>query len=96
MVFVAFICIILCAVILLGLYLVNRDSDGDVCTDSAVAGALAMMFFIGFIASIDEVVNKKITPMDVYQGKTTLKYEIVDGIKVDSIVIWKNDGRIIE
>lgn len=27
--------------------------------------------------------------MDVYQGKTTLKYTIRDGIKVDSVVIWK-------
>lgn len=30
--------------------------------------------------------------MDVYQGKTTLKYEVVDGVKVDSIVVWK-DGK---
>lgn len=30
------------------------------------------------------------TAMDVYQGKTTLKYTIVDGIKTDSCVIWKN------
>ena len=30
------------------------------------------------------------TPMDVYQGKTTLKYEVVDGIAVDSVVIFKN------
>ena len=33
------------------------------------------------------------TPMDVYQGKTTLKYEVVDGVKVDSIVIWKDDFK---
>ena len=27
--------------------------------------------------------------MDVYQGKTTLEYTIVDGVKVDSIVVFK-------
>lgn len=30
-----------------------------------------------------------ITPMDVYQGKTTLEYTVVDGVKVDSCVIFK-------
>lgn len=30
-----------------------------------------------------------ITPMDVYQGKTTLKYTIIDGVKVDSCVVFK-------
>ena len=31
------------------------------------------------------------TAMDVYQGKTTLEYKVVDGVKVDSVVIFKND-----
>ena len=33
--------------------------------------------------------------MDVYQGKTTLEYTIVDGVKVDSIVVFKDnyDGK---
>lgn len=29
--------------------------------------------------------------MDVYQGKTTLKYTVVNGIKTDSTVIWNKD-----
>lgn len=33
----------------------------------------------------------KPSAMDVYQGKTTLKYTIVDGIKIDSCVIFKNN-----
>ena len=28
--------------------------------------------------------------MDVYQCKTTLEYKVVDSVKVDSIVIFKN------
>lgn len=31
------------------------------------------------------------TAMDVYQGKTTLEYTVVDGVKVDSTVVWKNN-----
>ena len=27
--------------------------------------------------------------MDVYQGKTTIEYTIRDGVKVDSIVVFK-------
>ena len=29
--------------------------------------------------------------MDVYQGKTTLEYTIVDGVKVDSVVVFKDN-----
>jgi hypothetical protein len=29
--------------------------------------------------------------MDVYQGKTTLEYKVVGDVKVDSVVVFKND-----
>lgn len=29
------------------------------------------------------------TAMDVYQNKTTLEYKVVDGVKIDSVVIFK-------
>ena len=35
-------------------------------------------------------VNELPSAMDVYQGKTTLQYTIVDGVKVDSVVVFKN------
>jgi hypothetical protein len=28
--------------------------------------------------------------MDVYQGKTILEYTVRDGVKIDSVVVWKN------
>lgn len=34
-----------------------------------------------------------ITPMDVYQEKTTLKYTVIDSVKVDSTVIWKPEYK---
>lgn len=46
-----------------------------------IVGAL-----IGIII-YDEV--NHITPMDVYQGKTTIKYTIIDSVKVDSCVVLK-------
>lgn len=48
---------------------------------SMIVGAL-----IGIVVYTD--VNY-ITPMDVYQGKTTLEYTVVDGVKVDSCVVFK-------
>lgn len=47
-----------------------------------LVGILSMAIVLSIIS---------ITPMDVYQGKTTLKYEVVDGVKVDSIVVWKDN-----
>ena len=32
------------------------------------------------------------TALDVYRGKTTLEYKVVDDVKVDSVVIFKNDN----
>lgn len=32
-----------------------------------------------------------ITPMDVYKGKTTLEYTVIDGEKIDSTVVWKEE-----
>ncbi len=29
--------------------------------------------------------------MDVYRGKTTLEYTVINGIKTDSTVIWNKD-----
>lgn len=49
-----------------------------------LAGVLLMAIVISIIS---------ITPMDVYQGKTTLKYEVIDGVKVDSTVVWKDEFK---
>ena len=33
--------------------------------------------------------------MDVYQGKTTIQYIVVDGTKVDSCVVYKKNTNVI-
>lgn len=43
-----------------------------------------------FEEQLKEQLEKTPSAMDVYNGKTTLKYTIVDGVKTDSTVIFKN------
>ena len=31
--------------------------------------------------------------IEVYQGKTTLEYTIIDNIKTDSVVVYKNNNK---
>ena len=52
---------------------------------SMIAGAIT-----GIILYSDYSDNC-MTPMDVYQGKITIEYKVVDGVKVDSTVVWKNN-----
>lgn len=49
------------------------------------AGAFLALAVTLFVVSADN----EPTAMDVYQGKTTLQYTIVDSVKVDSVVVWK-------
>lgn len=71
-----------------------------ICNKSDDKGANQVCAFLGFIFAlwlfihvfaISEYSNPSINPMDVYRGKTTLKYEIIDGVKVDSTVVWKEE-----
>lgn len=39
----------------------------------------------------DMIYKQKPQAMDVYQGKTTLEYKMVDGVKIDSCVVWKDE-----
>lgn len=52
-----------------------------------ITGASFIIVIVG-IFSID-----KPSAMDVYQGKTTLEYKVVDGVKVDSVVVFKTSVR---
>lgn len=48
---------------------------------------VCLVIEIGIVSKIIE--EPKPTSMDVYQGKTTIEYTIRDGIKVDSVVVFK-------
>lgn len=52
---------------------------------------ISILFFIEVIIVGNIISEHTPTAMDVYQSKTTLEYKVVDGVKVDSLVIFKND-----
>ena len=51
--------------------------------------ALAAALVLEIIFICESVSESYPTAMDVYQGKTTIEYTVRDGIKVDSIIVWK-------
>lgn len=56
-----------------------------------VAGVWSMTCFItSTMLLVNNLTEPKPKAMDVYQGKTTLEYKIVDGEIVDSCVVWKS------
>ena len=55
-----------------------------------ISAFLLVVSAIIFVALFSSYENKNTpTAMDVYQDKTTLEYKVVDGVKVDSVVIFK-------
>lgn len=63
----------------------RADSDSFVC---CFGGTCAFLISLLVVAIIYDCTP---TAMEVYQGKTTLEYKVVDGVKVDSTVVWKNN-----
>lgn len=87
---------IIVGVLILAL-LILREDLSEKYDDSFDAGV-----FIGVIISIlmfleiclfGIIIEKqKPSALDVYQGKTTLEYTIRNGVKVDSIVVFKENN----
>ena len=66
----------------------DDDNKSDLLAAGGIGAIIAMLLIGGFSILIDEY-NPPITPMDVYQGKTTLKITYIDNTPVDSIVVLK-------
>lgn len=66
----------------------NMSRDFDIGATFGVIITILMVIEVSVLASILEKPSP--VAMDVYQGKTTLEYKVVDGIKIDSIVIFKD------
>lgn len=52
---------------------------------------IVMICYCAYDHGYDEAKRKFPTAMDVYQGKTTLQYTIVNGTKIDSVVVFKKN-----
>ena len=63
----------------------NSNFDGGV-----FFGIVFSVLFVIEVTLVSNVIkNPTPTAMDVYQGKTTLEYKMVDGEKTDSVVVFK-------
>ena len=84
---IAIVNILLLFAIIALVFSMCKSKDPDITRGSFI---IALFGVVGFIMINCELSG---TPeaMDVYQGKTTLKYTIVDEEKVDSIVVWKKN-----
>lgn len=67
----------------------NKWGDLDTGVNLGIVLTIFCVIEIGII--IDITNEPKPTAMDVYQDKTTLKYTIIDNIKVDSVVVFKEN-----
>lgn len=55
-------------------------------------GIIITLFCVLEVCIVSDIITKpEPKAMDVYQGKTTIEYKVVDNVKVDSVVIFKND-----
>ena len=70
-------------------YVTSKTSDGDDIILASVIGAIILVFVLIGIFILQDAYNPPITPMDVYQNKTTLQITYKDGVAVDSVVVWK-------
>lgn len=80
--------ILLAFFVILSLYTSNNkksDYDTGVVIGFIICGLFVLE--VGILSELNE--EPQPTAMDVYQGKTTLEYKVVDNAKVDSIVIFK-------
>lgn len=80
--------ILLAFFLILSLYTsYNKKSNYDT---GVVIGFIICGLFVlevDILSDINE--DPQPTAMDVYQGKTTLEYKVINSVKVDSIVIFK-------
>ena len=71
---------------------IQWNYDGETYGFGVFCGlALAAALVLEIIFIYESVSEPYPTAMDVYQGKTTIEYTIRDGIKVDSIIVWKEE-----
>ena len=80
--------IVLIFFMFLASYIDNKES-GNFSNGLILGVIITMLLFIESILVSCIFSDSHPTAMDVYQGKTTLEYKVVDGVKVDSVVIFK-------
>ena len=70
---------------------ISDSEDGKFESGVTLGVVITMLLFIEALLIGCITSDPHPTAMDVYQGKTTLEYKVVDDVKVDSVVIFKSD-----
>ena len=80
--------ILICILIILSFHISNNSTE-DFDIGVIIGYFMTILIFIE-IYFLSNIIGKP-TPsaIDVYQGKTTIEYTIRDGVKVDSVVVFK-------
>lgn len=79
-------------ILFLSIQCILWSSEGKTYGFGISCGCTLAALLVLEIMCISECISK-LHPkaIDVYQGKTTLEYIIRDGVKIDSVVVWKGD-----
>lgn len=79
-------------IIFLSIQCIHWDREEEPYFFGFICGFLIFAFIALEILCINKIVSEPHPKaIDVYQGKTTLEYTIRDGVKVDSIVVFKKN-----
>ena len=79
------------SIIFLSIQCIQWESEGAHYSWGVLCGFAIFALIAIEILCIDKIVSEpRPKAMDVYQGKTTIEYTIRDGVKVDSIVVYKD------
>jgi hypothetical protein len=68
--------------------ILSSDFSEDIFVIKFLSFLIGILFVVDLYCFI-EFLDPSPTPIDVYSGKTTLEYTVVDGVKTDSCVVWK-------
>ena len=72
------------------MHYMSKNNHGNFCM-GATFGVIITLFMVVEVSMLAFILEKPSpTAMDVYRDKTTLEYKVVDGIKMDSVVIFKD------
>ena len=78
------------SIIFLSILCIQWNSEGAPYSWGVLCGFAIFALIVLEILCIDGIVSEpRPKAMDVYQGKTTIEYTIRDGVKVDSVVVFK-------
>jgi hypothetical protein len=84
---------IIVGIIIIGLIILINFLSSRSCGDFDTGVRLGIMLILFCVIEIGIVIDITKEPkpkaMDVYQGKTPLEYTVRDGVKIDSVVVFK-------